>query len=50
MINFIFLAGQALSAIGLGYGAFLSLTYRSGGGDAREKRGATMCLHHLAAA
>jgi hypothetical protein len=50
MIDLIFLAGQALSAIGLAYGAFLSLTYRTHGGDAREKRAGAMSLHHLAAA
>jgi len=50
MIDLIFAAGQALSAIGLAYGGYLSLTYRSGVGDARYKRAPTGCLHHVAAA
>ena len=50
MIDLFFVAGQALSAIGLAFGGYLSLTYRSGVGDAREMRAPTACLHHLAAA
>ena len=47
MIDLIFVAGQAVSVIGLAYGGYLSLTYRSHFGDAREKRAGTACVHHL---
>ena len=50
MIDFIFAAGQALSAMALAYGAYLALTYRSDSDGAREQRAAVPCVHHLAAA
>jgi hypothetical protein len=49
MIDLIFVAGQAVSVIGLAYGGYLSLTYRSRFGDAPEKRAGTAYVHHLAA-
>ena len=50
MIDYIFAAGQALSAMGLAYGAYLALTYPNDSDGAREQRAALPCLHHLAAA
>ncbi len=50
MIDFIFTAGQVLSAMGLGYGAYLALTYRSDFDVAREQRATAPCVHHMAAA
>jgi hypothetical protein len=49
MIDFIFAAGQALSAMGLAYGAYLVLTYRSYFDGTRERTTAP-CGHQMAAA
>ena len=50
MIDFIFAAGQALSAMGLAYGAYLTLTYRNDFNGAREQRASVPSVHHMAAA
>lgn len=50
MIDLLFSAGQALSAIGLAYGGYLCLSYRDRRDDAREVRGRTPLLHHLTTA
>jgi hypothetical protein len=48
MIDLLFSAGQALSVIGLAYGAFLALTYREQANETRANHDRKIALlHHL---